>query len=88
MTPVLADDGEPERVSPERRAHAIDAETRRQDFTLTPPDRDQGHQCRGAVNTLGVAVPLCTRRWYGYVLPDTRDVPAAVIETSAWPLGV
>ena len=77
-----------ERVSPERLANDIDAETLRQYFTLTPPDLDQVHQCRGAVNKLGFAVQLCTLRWHGYFLPDTRDVPSAVIETIAWQLGV
>ena len=62
MTPVPADDVEPERVSPERLANDIDAETLRKYFTLTPPDLAQVQQCRGALNKLGFAVQLCTLR--------------------------
>ena len=46
------------------------------------------HQCRGAVNKLGFAIQLCTLRWQGSFLPDTRALPAAVIETIAVQLGV
>ena len=88
MTLVPADDIEQARVSPERLANDIDADALRKYFTLTPPDLDQVHQCRGAVNKLGFAVQLCTLRWHGYFLPDTRDGPSAVIDTIAWQLGV
>jgi len=38
-------------------------------------------QCRGAVNRLGFAIQLCTLRWQGYFLSDTRNLPSEVIET-------
>jgi len=33
-------------------------------------------------------VQLCTLRWRGHFLPDTRDVPAAVLEVLAPQLGL
>jgi hypothetical protein len=37
---------------------------------------------------LGFSVQLCTLRWRGHFLPDTRDVPAAVLEVLAPQLGL
>jgi hypothetical protein len=88
MTPALADDFDKELDAPERLPDAIDTDTLRKYFTLTQPDLDHVHQCRGAVNKLGFAVQLCTLRWQGAFLPDTRALPAAVIETLAVQLGV
>ena len=88
MTPAPADAFDKELEAPERLPDAIDTDTLRKYFTLTQPDLDQVHQCRGAVNKLGFAVQLCTLRWHGYFLPDTRALPSAVIKTIAVQLGV
>jgi Domain of unknown function (DUF4158) len=88
VTPAPTDDFEKDLESPERLPDAIDTDTLRKYFTLTQPDLNQTHQCRGVVNKLGFAVQLCTLRWHGYFLPDTRDLPSAVIETIAVQLGV
>ena len=40
------------------------------------------------VNKLGFAVQLCTLRWQGYFLGDTRGLPATVLETLARQLGL
>jgi Domain of unknown function (DUF4158) len=37
---------------------------------------------------LGFAVQLCTLRWHGYFLPDTRDVPPSVVEMIGSQLGL
>ena len=88
MTPAPADAFDKELEAPERLPDAIDTDTLRKYFTLTQLDLDQVHQCRGAVNKLGFAVQLCTLRWHGSFLPDTRALPSAVIETIAVQLGV
>ncbi len=88
MTPAPADAFDKELEAPERLPDAIDTDTLRKYFMLTQSDLDQVHQCRGAVNKLGFAVQLCTLRWHGYFLPDTRALPSAVIETIAVQLGV
>jgi hypothetical protein len=88
VTPAPTDDFEKDLESPEPLPDAIDTDTLRKYFTLTQPDLNQTHQCRGVVNKLGFAVQLCTLRWHGYFLPDTRDLPSAVIETIAVQLGV
>src|SRR5450755_3993086 len=49
-------------------------------FTLTKTDLEQVDQCRGPANKLGFAIQLCTLRWHGYFLPDTRGVPSSVVE--------
>jgi hypothetical protein len=41
---------------------------------------EQVDQCRGSTNRLGFAIQLCTLRWHGYFLPDTREIPASVVE--------
>jgi hypothetical protein len=40
------------------------------------------------VNKLGFAVQLCTLRWQGYFLGDTRGLPVPVLETIARQLGL
>ena len=45
-------------------------------------------QCRGPTNKLGFCVQLCTLRWHGYFLPDTRDVPSSVIQMIGSQLGL
>ena len=57
---------------PERLPDEIDDDTLRKFFTLTKADLEQVDQCRGPANKLGFAVQLCTLRWHGYFLPDTR----------------
>ena len=72
----------------ERLPDGIDADTLRKYFTLTKPDLAEVEQCRGAVNKLGFAIQLCTLRWQGYFLSDTRNLPSEVIETIASQTGV
>ena len=55
MTPAPADDFEKDLASPERLPDAINTDTLRKYFTLTQPDLNQTHQCRGVVNKLGFA---------------------------------
>ena len=45
-------------------------------------------KCRGPANRLGFAVQLCTLRWHGYFLPDTRGVPPSVVEMIGSQLGL
>ncbi len=72
----------------ERLPDRIDADTLRKYFTLTKPDLAEVEQCRGAVKRLGFAIQLCTLRWQGYFLSDTRNLPSEVIETIASQTGV
>ncbi len=73
---------------PERLPDEIDDDTLRKYFTLTTPDLAQVDQCRGPTNKLGFAVQLCTLRWHGYFLPDTREVPSPVIQMIGSQLGL
>lgn len=73
---------------PERLPDRIDDDALRKYFTLTRPDLEQVDQCRGPANKLGFAVQLCTLRWRGYFLPDTRDVASPVIEMIGSQLGL
>jgi TnpA family transposase len=66
----------------------IDDDTLRKYFTLTKEDLEQVDQCRGSTNRLGFAIQLCTLRWHGYFLPDTREIPASVVEMIASQLGL
>ena len=59
----------------ERLPEGIDLDTLRKYFTLTTEDLEEVEQCRGAINKLGFAVQLCTLRWQGYFLRETRGVP-------------
>ena len=52
-------------------------------FTLTETDLQEVAVCRGVVNKLCFAVQLCTLRWQGYFLGDTRGLPTMVLETLA-----
>ena len=66
----------------------IDDDTLRKYFTLSNADLEQVDQCRGPTNRLGFAVQLCTLRWHGYCLPDTRDIPSSVVEMVGSQLGL
>ena len=72
----------------ERLPQAIDPDTLRKYFTLTRPDLEQLDQCRGATNKLGFAVQLCTLRWRGHFLRDTREILEPVLEHLSLQLGV
>jgi TnpA family transposase len=72
----------------ERLPAELDAEILRKYFTLTDGDLGQIAQCRGAGNKLGFGVQLCTLRWRGHFLADTREVPAAGLEVLARQLGL
>jgi hypothetical protein len=72
----------------ERLPQDIDPDTLRKYFTLTRPDLEQVDQCRGATNKLGFAVQLCTLRWRGHFLRDTREIPEPVLENLSLQLGV
>jgi len=72
----------------EQLPETLDAESLRKYFTLTERDLQEVAVCRGVVNKLGFAVQLCTLRWQGYFLGDTRGLPAPVLETLAHQLGL
>ena len=72
----------------ERLPDEIDDDTERKYFTLTKQDLEQVDKCRGPANRLGFAVQLCTLRWHGYFLPDTRGVPPSVVEMIGSQLGL
>jgi len=72
----------------ERLPAAIAADTLGKYFALTEGDLEQVARCRGPANKLGFAVQLCTLRWRGHFLRDTRALPAAVLETLAPQLGL
>ena len=72
----------------ERLPQDIDPDTLRKYFTLTRPDLEQVDQCRGVANKLGFAVQLCTLRWRGHFLRDTREIPEPVLENLSLQLGV
>ena len=57
--------------------------TLRRHFTLHVADHEEVGRCRGAANTLGFAVQLCTLRWRGHFLRDMAGVPSAIVETLA-----
>ena len=67
---------------------AIDPMTLRRYFTLHAADREEVGRCRGAANTLGFAVQLCTLRWRGHFLRDMAGVPPAVVEALAEQVGL
>jgi len=62
---------------------AIDPMTLRRYFTLHVADREEVGRCRGAANTLGFAIQLCTLRWRGHFLRDMTGVPSAAVEALA-----
>jgi hypothetical protein len=66
----------------------VDVVILRKYFSLTIADLEQVERCRGPANKIGFSVQLCTLRWRGHFLPDTRDVPAAVLEVLAPQLGL
>ena len=74
--------------SPDRLPEDIDAESLGKYFTLTEADREQVGSCRGAINKVGFAVQLCTLRWRGYFLANTRDLPAPVLDTICSQVGL
>ena len=72
----------------QRLPETLDPESLRKYFTLTETDLQEVAVCRGVVNNLGFAVELCTLRWQGYFLGDTRGLSAPVLETLARQLGL
>lgn len=73
---------------PEQLPDGIDEDALRKYFTLARPDLEQVDQCRGPANKLGFAIQICTLRWRGHFLPDTRDVASSVIEMIGSQLGL
>jgi hypothetical protein len=87
--PVEQDSGAARLEAAEQRLpETLDAESLRKYFTLTEMDLQELAVCRGVVNKLGFAVQLCTLRWQGYFLGDTRGLHAPVLETIARQLGL
>jgi Domain of unknown function (DUF4158) len=87
--PVEQDSGAARLEAAEQRLpETLDPESLRKYFTLTETDLQELAVCRGVVNKLGFAVQLCTLRWQGYFLGDTRGLPAPVLETLARQLGL
>ena len=87
--PVEQDSGAARLEAAEQRLpETLDPESLRKYFTLTETDLQEVAVCRGVVNKLGFAVQLCTLRWQGYFLGDTRGLPAPVLETIARQLGL
>ena len=62
--------------------------TLRRYFTLHAADREEVGRCRGAANTLGFAVQLCTLRRRGHFLRDMAGVPPAALEAVAEQVGL
>ena len=58
----------------------LDLEELSKYFLLSSSDRAEIQECRGAVNKLGFSIQLCSLRWFGYLLPDLRNVPATIVE--------
>jgi len=87
--PVEQDSSAPRLEAAEQRLpETLDPENLRKYFTLTETDLQEVAVCRGVVNKLGFAVQLCTLRWQGHFLGDTRGLPAPVLETLARQLGL
>jgi hypothetical protein len=72
----------------ERLPAEIEPATLRKYFTLTRGDLDEVDRCRGPANKFAFSLQLCTLRWRGHFLPDTRQVPAVVLEVLAPQLGL
>ena len=72
----------------ERLPAEIEPAILRKYFSLTRADQDEVERCRGPANKLGFSVQLCTLRWRGHFLPDTRAVPPVVLEVLAPQLGL
>jgi hypothetical protein len=87
--PVEQDSGAARLDAAEQRLpETLDPESLCKYFTLTETDLQEVAVCRGVVNKLGFAVQLCTLRWQGHFLGDTRGLPAPVLETLALQLGL
>ena len=86
--PVEQDSSAARLEAAEQLPETLDPESLRKYFTLTETDLQEVAVCRGVVNKLGFAVQLCTLRWQGYFLGDTRGLPATVLETLARQLGL
>lgn len=76
-----------DREGQDRLPGEIPEDLLRKYFTLTDTDLAEIERCRGLVNKLGFAVQLCTLRWQGHFLSDTRDLPPAVLDVLAQQLG-
>ena len=74
--------------SQERLPKDIAEDALRKYFLLTDEDMIEVERCRGSGNRLGFAVQLCTLRWRGHFLPDTRSLPQPVLEMLGSQLGV
>ena len=72
----------------ERLPTEIEPAILRKYFSLTRADLDEVERCRGSANKFGFSVQLCVLRWRGHFLPDTREVPAAVLKVLAPQLGL
>jgi hypothetical protein len=86
LPPSPADPADREAQDPLPRE--IPEDLLRKYFTLTEADLAEVERCRGVVNQVGFAVQLCTLRWRGHFLPDTRNLPPPVLDTLAQQLGV
>lgn len=70
-----------ERISSRAQLPAeLDLEDLSKYFLLSSSDRAEIQECRGAANKLGFSIQLCSLRWFGYLLPDLRNVPPTIIE--------
>ncbi len=58
----------------------LDVEEISKYFVLSQSDLAEILECRGTTNKIGFSVQLCSLRWFGYLLPDLRNVPPAIIE--------
>jgi hypothetical protein len=86
--PVEQDSSAARLEAAEQLPETLNPESLRKYFTLTETDLQEVAVCRGVVNKLGFAVQLCTLRWQGYFLGDTRGLPAPVLESIAPQLGL
>lgn len=94
MTELVETEAQPEKEplddvdAAERLPAEIEPAILRKYFNLTRADLDEVERCRGPANKLGFSVQLCTLRWRGHFLPDTRDLPATVLEVLSPQLGL
>jgi len=69
----------PEDAHAYRLPVTIDPMTLRRYFTLHGADHEEVGRCRGAANTLGFAVQLCTLRWRGHFGLVVTSLPKVAI---------
>ena len=63
------------KVEADRLPNEIDPDTQPKYFTQTESIVAQVHQCRGVLNTLGVAVLVGMLRWRGFFIWSMHDLP-------------